>query len=217
MKLYTLIILAVVLTSSLAEAKGKGKGQCHGTSGQGSCGCSCSMETPKASAAVLSEAEAHYLRFMREEEKLARDVYNTLGALYDQRVFANIPRAEQHHMDAVLGLLEAYGLQDSATSEPGQFNDPKLQALYDSLVARGSKSREEAFLVGALVEEVDILDLEEAIKSTENPSIQTVLEALLGGSHRHLNAFVHNYESASGKTYIAQKMSPAEVDSILGR
>ena len=42
---------------------------------------------------------------MRLEEKLARDVYLTLGETYKQRMFVNIPESEQRHMDAVKALL----------------------------------------------------------------------------------------------------------------
>lgn len=216
MKPHYLIILAAVLSASIADAKGNG--HCHGKSEKGGCATGCIAVVATATdAEELSEAEAQHLLYMREEEKLARDVYLALGKLYDQRVFVNIPRAEQHHMNAVLGLLESNGLKDPVKPEPGQFNNPKLQELYDALISRGSTSREEAFLVGALVEEVDIQDLQAAIQSTENETIRSVLGALVGASKRHLNAFVRNYEAVSGKTYVAQHMPQAEVDAILGR
>ncbi|MDF7826548.1 DUF2202 domain-containing protein [Pontiellaceae bacterium B12227] len=216
MKRCYLIIFAAVFSAPIADAKGNG--HCHGKSEKGGCANSCSaVVATTADSAKLSEAEAQHLLYMREEEKLARDVYLTLGKLYDQRVFVNIPRSEQHHMNAVLGLLESYGLKDPVKPEPGQFTDPKLQDLYDALIARGSTSREEAFLVGALVEEVDIQDLQDATESTENESIRSVLGALVSASERHLNAFVRNYESASGKTYVAQHMPQADVDAMLGR
>lgn len=181
----------------------------------GSCEC-CSCGATVKSGSALTESEAEHLQFMREEEKLARDVYLAMGELYNQRVFSNIPRAEQHHMNAILGLLNAYGVADPVI-EPGKFSNEKLQRLYDELVARGSKSREDAFLVGALVEEVDIADLKVAIKQTTKDDLRSVYENLLGGSERHLNAFVRNYEAVSGKTYQAQKLTQAEVDGILGR
>ena len=42
---------------------------------------------------------------MREEEKLARDVYSELATAWDLGVFWNIAESEQQHMDAVLDLL----------------------------------------------------------------------------------------------------------------
>jgi hypothetical protein len=217
MKLYTLVILAVAFSSSMSEAKEKAAGCDVNTQG-----CCCAQVCGATSSivssnAVLSEATAEDLIYLREEEKLARDVYTALGKLYDQRVFINIPQAEQFHMTAVLNLLNQYQIEDPASSEPGQFNNADLQALYDALITRGKKSREEAFLVGALIEEVDILDLQTAIEQTDNEQIGSVLNALLGGSKRHLNAFVRNYEFASDQPYVAQKMKQPAVDVILGR
>ena len=51
---------------------------------------------------------------MREEEKLARDVYLTLADLYpDQRVFSRIAtRAEQTHTDTMRDKLDQFNLPD---------------------------------------------------------------------------------------------------------
>lgn len=181
----------------------------------GTCGGCCGAAVQKSSPA-LTEAEARDLKFMLEEEKLARDVYNAMYELYDQRVFITIPRAEQRHMEAIQGLIN-----NAAEVEPvlkaGKFRNQTLQKLYDDLVARGSTSRLEAYRVGALIEEIDIKDLEDALKRTDNEAIQSVYRMLLSGSGRHLNAFVRNYEAVSGKTYQAQKMTQEEVNEILGR
>ncbi|MBT8045654.1 MAG: DUF2202 domain-containing protein [Pontiella sp.] len=182
-----------------------------------SCCCCRSTLVNTASSVALSADETHDLLLMREEEKLARDVYAAMNEVYSQRIFVNIPRAEQNHMDAVLGLLNAHGLADPAKEKPGAFGNKELQKLYNQLVKRGTKSREEAFLVGAFVEELDIQDLIESMKRTSNKDILAVYENLLGGSKRHLNAFVRNYEAASGQTYKAQRMSQTDVNAILGR
>lgn len=62
----------------------------------------------------LNEVEIADLTLMREEEKLARDVYWALGDIWTFRIFANISQSEQVHMDAMLALLEKYELQDPA-------------------------------------------------------------------------------------------------------
>ena len=181
------------------------------------CGGCCTRTSTTAPTTALTEAETRDLLLMREEEKLARDVYRAMHELYDQRVFSNIPRAEQRHMDAILGLLNAYGLDDPAKEKAGSFSNEELQKLYDTLVAKGAESKQEAFLVGALIEEVDIEDLIASMKRTEKADLLAVYGNLLAGSERHLNAFVRNYESLSGKTYTAQKMTQQKVDAILGR
>ena len=165
---------------------------------------------------VLTEAETHDLLFMREEEKLARDVYITLYAEWNVRVFDNISQSEQRHMDKILGLLDKYGLEDPILGF-GKFADKELQKLFDGLVALGLESKQDALMVGALIEEVDIEDIVEAMARTENPALLAVYGRLLAGSKNHLNAFVRNIEAATGETYVAQQISQKEVAEFLGR
>jgi len=167
-------------------------------------------------AAALTEAEASDLLFMREEEKLARDVYVILYAEWGVRAFNNISRSEQRHMDAVLGLLNKYGLTDP-TLESGQFAEEELQDLFDTLKAKGLQSELDALRVGALIEEVDMEDIALAMQRTDKSDIISVYINLMKGSENHLNAFVKNIESITGEPYVAQWISQEDVDAILGR
>jgi len=197
------LMLFGIATSVMLEpaSAGKGKGKGGGA---------------PAPAPVLTQAEADDLLFMREEEKLARDVYITLYAEWGNRVFDNIAQSEQTHMDAVLGLLNTYGLTDPALGF-GYFADADLQALFDSLVTTGMQSQLDALMVGALIEEVDMEDLVDAMARTDRADIVNVYGNLLAGSENHLNAFVRNIESITDEPYVAQWISQEEVDEILGR
>ena len=136
----------------------------------------------------LTADESAGLLFMREEEKLARDVYNQMYTLWGQQVFQNIASSEQTHMDQVKLLLDRYGLANP-TLEPGKFTDPTLQALYDQLIAQGSVSLEDALKVCVLIEQTDINDLQDRLAQTDNADIQLVYNNLLNGSYNHLSAF----------------------------
>lgn len=162
----------------------------------------------------LSEAEIETISFMREEEKLARDVYLSLYDVWQIRVFQNISRSEQQHMDQIKLLVDSYGLSDTVQEQIGVFTNSELQNLYDSLITRGKTSQIEALRVGALVEEVDIQDLQQALVETNNPALEIVYSNLKKGSYNHLNAFVRNIESL-GETYKAQHLLQYEVDYIL--
>lgn len=170
-----------------------------------------------ASATLLTAAETKGLLFMREEEKLARDVYLTLHELWGSRVFSNIAQSEQRHMEAMLGLIDKYGLTDPARDKIGIFNNAELQDLYDQLIDKGTVSEINAFYVGALIEEVDLEDIAACMKETDKPDILTVYGNLLAGSENHLAAFVRNIERRTGETYEAQHISQEEVDLIQGR
>lgn len=167
-------------------------------------------------AQTLSNAETESVLFMREEEKMARDVYLTLYDLWNDQVFLNIYNSEQKHMDAVKQLLDKYGLKDPAIGGVGLFSNPDLQTLYDELIERGEKSAMEAFYVGALIEEVDIRDIQVAIDEASHSDIINVYENLLKGSRNHLQAFVGKIE-AKGVDYKAQVLTQEEVDEIVAQ
>lgn len=138
----------------------------------------------------LDAEEAAGLVYMREEEKLAHDVYTTLYEQWGLPIFDNIAESEERHEDRVETLLDRYQIPDPAEDNViGVFTDPSLQQLYDTLVVQGSQSPTDALQVGVLIEETDIVDLQERIAATDNADIQQVYGQLLNGSNNHLSAF----------------------------
>jgi hypothetical protein len=167
-------------------------------------------------ADAISKQEAEGLQFMREEEKLAHDVYVTMYKKWGLPIFNNIAAAEQKHTDAVVTLLDRYDLADPADGNgPGTFTDPKLQSLYNQLIVKGSKSAADALKVGLAIEEIDILDLQERLAETDNADIQTVYKNLLAGSENHLRAFARNLQNRTGDTYEPQYMSQTAYGAII--
>ena len=142
----------------------------------------------------LEDGEAEAILFMKQEEKLARDVYLTLYAVWEHNTLRNISISEQRHMNSVDTLIEAYDLEDTTPEEIGEFTIPELQELFDQLIEAGSGSVEDALTVGVLIEETDIADLEDLLAATENEAIIQVMSNLLDGSHNHLAAFTRALE-----------------------
>lgn len=160
-----------------------------------------SILTPPVSAQLsLSQLEEQELLYLREEEKLARDVYTALFATSGLQIFGNIAQSEQQHMNAVLTLLQNYGLTDPVGSNAaGMFTNADLQSLYDQLVAQGAASQIAALQVGVLIEETDITDLEAAISNTDKTDVIRVYNNLLKGSLNHLSAFTNNLAALGGE------------------
>lgn len=172
----TVTVLAVSLTATAAAASPVNAGR--GTA------------IVRINNAVLTEEEQESLVFMREEEKLARDVYQYLYELWLAPEFSNIAVSEQRHMDSIARLLERYGITDPVAEDiPGVFTNPELQALYDELIAQGSQSLEAALEVGVFIEETDIADLQEGLETATRRDITNVYSNLLNGSYNHLSAF----------------------------
>ena len=194
-----------------ANESGQGKGgQGNGSSpGQESW-----LSSPTFEGSLTAE-EISALNYMREEEKLARDVYTELYEKWGQQIFLNISQSEQNHMNSVLELLDGYGLPDPASSEAGKFSDPKLQELYTELVAAGVNSLPDALKVGAAIEEIDILDLESRLAQSTNMDVIHVFENLKAGSLNHLSAFTSNLARQTGEAYTPQYMSLDAYNAII--
>lgn len=163
---------------------------------------------------TLSQQEINNILFLREEEKLARDIYLTFYKMYGLPMFLNIAKSEQNHMNAVRTLIEKYNLTDPVIDEIGVFTNDTLQELYNQLVEQGSQSLVDALLVGALIEEKDIIDINNLINSTENPDILRVFTRLVEGSTHHLIAFTSKYEEITGKKYQPQLLTLEQYNNL---
>lgn len=169
-----------------------------------------------APQALLSDTERDALIYMREEEKLAHDVYTTLGTVWGTRIFSNIAASEATHTEAVRTLLARYNVADPVVSDSvGVFSNPTFTDLYTKLVAQGSASLPAALGVGATIEDLDLADLAERLGQTDNADIITVFQNLARGSRNHLRSFVGQLESRGG-SYTAQYIQPTELASIIG-
>ena len=191
---------------------------------------------------VLDYNEQTHLEFMREEEKLARDVYMELGAMYpDHPIFGKIEDSEQKHTDAVKAMIEKYGLQDPNTNDnvgvyTGADYGWYFTEKFNLLVERASISELEALYVGAFIEELDMMDISQCPQVivdtdngindvsecgriyTDNADVDKLYASLLNGSDSHLESYVRNIEKYIGKgSYQAQVLPQEQVDRILGR
>ena len=163
----------------------------------------------------LNSTELSSLSFMREEEKLALDVYITLYNKWGVNIFTNISSSEQTHMESVLLLLNKYSLTDPVGTNPvGVFNNTLLHVLYNQLVAQGNTSVLEAYKVGATIADLYIFDLKKALVNIDNQDIRLVYDMLPKGSRNHLRSFYRNVLNAGG-TYTPQYITQAEFDVII--
>jgi len=197
-----------------------------------------------AEVSGLDAKEASHLTFMREEEKLARDVYLTLAELYpDQMVFSQVAtRSEQTHTDTMRDRLDQFNLPDpnpdtnNLPSSLGVFTGDEwgwyFTEKFELLTAKAKESEIAALYVGALIEELDMHDIAVCpqvmidrgysspcgLQYTDEPAMQTAYSALISGSESHLRAYVGQIEAVEGVgNYKAQYLTQEEVDAILGR
>ena len=196
---------------------------------------------------VLDAAEETHLVFMREEEKLARDVYLTLAELYpQQKVFNTIAtKSEQTHTDTMRDKLADYGIADpnpDANQLPemigvftGETYGGYFLEKYTLLTDQGAISELDALYVGAFIEELDMHDIIACpqiivamdngigeggcgLNYTDESALINAYSSLVDGSEKHLRTYVGRIEAVIGDgNYQAQYLTQEEVDILLGR
>lgn len=164
---------------------------------------------------ALSDAEYQSLVRMREEEKLARDVYTVLYRKWKLPIFNNILTSENRHMEAMACLLARYNLPDPVSKQKeGIFTNKDLQKAYDVLVREGSANVDAALRTGAYIEDLDIFDLEAALKVADNADIQAVYRDLAAASGNHIRAFSRQL-AQRGVSYMPKMLTQEAYDAVL--
>ena len=208
------VTAAVILTLALASPAAA---QQRRASAQVGANCSGGFGAlfDEIEATFLSEAEEIEVVFLREEEKLARDVYIMLFDTWQLPIFSNIAQAEQRHMDAVLLLLDTYGVADPVVDDTvGAFVNLELADLYTKLVEDGRVSLIDALIVGATIEDLDIADLYHLLGFAVNDHVKLVANNLAKGSRNHLRVFMRALK-AQDATYTPQFLDQDVFDEIL--
>lgn len=171
--------------------------------------------TTTTTTQTLTDYEKESLLHIREEEKLARDVYSYMLNKWGLSIYSNISNSEQRHMDAVLGLLNTYGIADPVGNNPaGIFKNTELQNLYNTLIAKGDLSLMDALTVGATIEDLDLNDLKTAKANISNPDIINVYENLAKGSRNHMREF-YSQITGNGGAYSPQYITREEFEAII--
>jgi hypothetical protein len=171
-----------------------------------------------APAQYIPRVNKATLALMREQQKLSRDVYDSLHQVWDVRIFEEIGGAEENHMEAVKTLLDQFVVEDPVATTgdaPGRFVHPPLQRLYDSLLLSGAASLEGAYRAGAYMEEMDIVDLHRAVQATASEDLKAVYKYIMVAAERHLLTFTRQLKKM-GVIYEPALMAKREYDRIIG-
>ncbi|MDP2090936.1 MAG: DUF2202 domain-containing protein [Candidatus Gracilibacteria bacterium] len=224
LSMFIAIVLFIIFTTNTntyamgngnGQGKGQGQGQGNGM-GQnygGKQGSSIKTHSPvdmlkDIAISDLSLQETQDLYYQYSEEMLARDLYNHFYGIYGTQTFLNIANSEQQHMDAVKSLLDRYSLE-----YPSSYGE--LQSNYDSLKAEGEKGLKEALEVGVKIEILDINDIVDTIKSTDNDDLKVVFTNIGGASYNHMRGFLKALKSNNFTTEIdySKYLNLQQVDS----
>ena len=178
-----------------------------------SCSSDSNSNTNLETIDLISPEDQEALLFMLEEEKLARDTYSFLSDTWQLKQFENIKNSEQSHMNAIINLLNTYNIEYTVLPY-GAFFNTDLQNFYNQFIEDGQISQSNALQIGATIEDLDIVDLQEFIDKSSHDMLIAVFESLKCGSKNHLRSFVSLIEAA-GDTYNHQFLTLEEYNNII--
>lgn len=166
-------------------------------------------------SATPSPDEQETLRFLLEQRRLVRDIYRHLHGAWEIPAFADLAGAEQRGIGELQRLHRQLRLRHlPADGEPGIFADPALGQLYRRLLTQGLFDIREALELGALIEEMSIIDLRDAIDESRSHRLDQIYIALLGNAYAHLRA-IHRQLARSGVDYQPRLLPREGLEAIL--
>jgi len=157
----------------------------------------------------VSDIEKELLINQYGEERMARDLYTYASEKYPNvNTFGNIKDSEQKHMDTLKVLLDRYDID--APSDYAKDND-----LYVTLKNKIDLSEKDAIEVGLMVEMVDIDNIAEDIRNTDNDDFKIILTNIWWASYNHLRGFVNALQNNNYTTDLewTKYISQEEVDT----
>lgn len=174
------------------------------------------QQMPKASTTILTDAEKNHVLWMREESKVARDLYTFLFNRWGIPVFKKKMVKEQVNMDRSLTIINKYGLTDPIVKdEQGIYSKENFRQMYVELAMRGNSSLPEALRAAAITEELDIMELEDALQNTiTNPDLKSIYNTMAVSSRNHLRAIIEQIQ-CMGEIYGPQRLPEKRFYSIV--
>lgn len=165
----------------------------------------------------LTDAEINSIMSLREEEKVAYDVYTFMFEKYESKVFKNIAENEKDHMDKIKELIIQFNLNDplsGISDQKGVFNNKKMQALYDEMIMAGNYGLLDALRAAARFEETDIIDLRNDLSAASDQTVVNTYINLESSSQDHLRALVKVIKD-EGISYKPSYLSKEDFDKIM--
>jgi hypothetical protein len=165
---------------------------------------------------ILSVEAMEGLIFLRNGERLAKDIAHDFMDAYGSHPFFGQSEAERSHGRAVSQLLARYALHDLVDDQrPGEYSDPFWQSEYDFYREQGALGYIDALLVSLEIQEAAVVDLRYWSELSESDVVVVeVLRALLMATRNHLRILNNELESV-GFEYTPVYFSEAEYDQIV--
>lgn len=162
----------------------------------------------------LTADEIEFLFAMREDEKVAIDLYTAFATQYPTATqFSRIAAAEATHIAVAETVLGYYEVTYPALGAAGVFADAERQAQYQELLAKAT-TLQAAFEAMATLEEENIAAYKAVEANITNANLKLIVSNMIKASSNHLKAAVRQL-TALGVTYTPAYLDQATFYNII--
>ncbi len=163
---------------------------------------------------ALTADEIEFLFAIREDEKVAKDLYTAFAGQYPTAIqFSRIAAAEATHIAAVETVLGYYEITYPALGAPGIFADAARQAQYDGLLAKAT-TLQAALEAMTTLEEENIAAYKAVEANITNANLKLIVSNMIKASSNHLKAAVRQLATL-GVIYTPIHLDQATFDDII--
>lgn len=180
-------VSTLALAGSIVVGCASGGGQA-GTNPAGSptSGTTTGSATP---GRTLASADVAGLLTVRAEDKAGEDAYRMFANRYGRPVFANLAASQVSQAQTITMMMSRFGVSDPTSGAPaGSFTDPTAQRMYDTMMAAGSASADQALKAMAAFEREHAADLQRLQSQTSQPDLRQMYATMMRASASHLDA-----------------------------
>jgi hypothetical protein len=165
----------------------------------------------------ITPKEKDELIKLKDGEKFAKDVYMEFYNKFRLPLFYDISKVEKWHMHLITILLYKYDVFDPVNeigSQIGKYYSNRLMKLFKKISTEGLKSVKNALTLSANMEEEDIKELDEILKTDKNEDIKLLALNLKRYEMGHLKDFVTELKKR-GYNYKPIYLSQKELNNLL--
>jgi len=162
----------------------------------------------------LSAEDQASIIYIREGAQLSRDINLLFEAAWQAQVFRDAAERQKQALRATDLLIDRHGLP-AASAEPGIYQDEQFSRLYGQFAEEGSASLPAALAAAAVLEELNILDLQTRMAQTEKADIRLVYQHLLKIASANLWSFSRAIERFGGAAYEPRYLTPLAFSELM--
>lgn len=165
----------------------------------------------------LTTAEVSAVVDLVDKEKYLRDIYIKLFEYWSEPILEKSAAIKHENLLQLINLFTSYGYLDPIQGLiVGDFNSGALDTAFATAVVTGTETAYKGLRLLGKLEETNIQTLTPYINNTDKPKVKTLLTQIREDSFVALQKVAARITVITGSPYVAQVLTQAQVDKILG-